>query len=100
MKVLRGISNCCFHKMLKFVSFNNSKRFFSSSSCIREKYRKKDNKVFMQKIDKKNTNLKAHELLAIMPKEEPHLDDIRKMRMEKRTKRFLVQPNTVYWQVG
>ena len=85
--------------MLKLVSFNSSKRLFSSSFFIREKYRNSNSKVFMQKNNKKKTNLKAHELLAIMPKEEAHLEDIRKMRMEKRTKRFLVQPNTVYWQV-
>eukprot|EP00090_Calanus_glacialis_P004185 TRINITY_DN13097_c0_g1_i2.p1 TRINITY_DN13097_c0_g1~~TRINITY_DN13097_c0_g1_i2.p1 ORF type:complete len:896 (-),score=340.30 TRINITY_DN13097_c0_g1_i2:90-2777(-) len=64
-----------------------SRRFFSSSF------------VLSKNISSKNNNSRLHNLLANMPKEEVHLKDVRKMRMEKRTKRFLVQPANIYWQV-
>jgi len=85
--------------MLKLISLSsNRKNFFSSSSVFSKKY-KKNNKILINQLEKGHTKLKANDLLAIMPKEEAHLGNIRKMRMEKRTKRFLVQPSTVYWQV-
>ena len=81
--------------MLKLISLSsNRKNFFSSSSVFSKKY-KKNNKVLINQLEKGHTKLKANDLLAIMPKEEAHLGNIRKMRMEKRTKRFLVQPSTV-----
>ena len=34
-----------------------------------------------------------------MPKEEPHLRDLREKRVDKRSKRFLAQPANISWQV-
>ena len=73
-------------KMLKLSNFA-SRRFFSSSF------------VLSKNISSKNNNSRLHNLLVNMPKEEAHLKDVRKRRMEKRTKRFLVQPANIYWQV-
>jgi len=70
--------------MLK-VSHLAKSRSFSSCSAW---YSKSD-----------NLNSRLYYLLSNMPKEEPHLEDIRKVRMEKRTKRFLVQPSHIHWQV-
>jgi hypothetical protein len=69
------------------VQFCDNIRHFSSSS------------VLGKNIRNNNINTSVHDLLSNMPKEEVHLKDIRKMRMEKRTKRFLVQPTNIYRQV-
>ena len=57
---------------------------------------------FVLSKNKKNKKIKPGllELLTSMPKEEATLEVIRKMRVEKRIKRSLVQPSVVYWQVG
>ena len=60
------------------------RRLFNSSSIL---------------SNNKKNYLRLREPLINMPKEEAHLRDIKKMRMEKRSKRFLVQPNSVNWQV-
>ena len=39
-------------------------------------------------------------LLANMPKEEPHLKDLKEKRMAKRSARALSQPANITWQVG
>ena len=61
-------------------------------------YRRLFNGSSILSNNKKN-NLRLQEPLINMPKEEAHLRDIKKMRIEKRSKRFLVQPNSVNWQV-
>ena len=44
---------------------------------------------FSKNIRNKNINTRLHDMLSNRPKEEVHLKDIRKMRMEKRTKHLL-----------
>jgi len=74
--------------MLKLCALATNRHF--SSSSVLSKYVKNKNK---------NINNRLHDLLSNMPKEEGHLKDIRKGRMEKRTKRFLTQPSNICWQV-
>ena len=73
--------------MLKLHSLVN-RRLFGTSIVLNKSKKSKKNKPGLL------------ELLASMPKEEATLEVIRKMRVEKRTKRSLVQPSVVYWQVG
>ena len=78
---------CCWHKMLKLS--NLLSRRFLSSSCVLSK-----------NISNKDISSRLHDLLSNMPnQEEVQLKDVRKVRMEKRTKRFLVQPTNISWQV-
>ena len=64
-------------------------RRFLSSSCVLSK-----------NISNKDISSRLHDLLSNMPnQEEVQLKDVRKVRMEKRTKRFLVQPTNISWQV-
>ena len=64
-------------------------RRFLSSSC-----------VLSRNISNKDISSRLHNLLSNMPnQEEVQLKDVSKMRMKKRTKRFLVQPTNIYWQV-
>ena len=69
---------------------NVTNRHVISFSVSHQYFRIKSNKAYRSKLS---------DLLFVMPKEEPHLKDIRKLRMEKRTKRFSTQPSTIYWQV-
>ena len=65
-------------------------RRFLSSSCVLSK-----------NISNKDISSRLHDLLSNMPnQEEVQLKDVRKVRMEKRTKRFLVQPTNISWQVN
>ena len=65
-------------------------RRFLSSSCVLSK-----------NISNKDISSRLHDLLSNMPnQEEVELKDVRKVRMEKRTKRFLVQPTNISWQVN
>ena len=73
--------------MLKLPSLVN-RRLFSTSFVLSKSSKSKKN------------NSRVLERLASMPKEEATLEVIRKMRVEKRIKRSLVQPSVVYWQVG
>ena len=65
-------------------------RRFLSSCCVLSK-----------NISNKDISSRLHDLLSNMPnQEEVQLKDVRKVRMEKRTKRFLVQPTNISWQVN
>ena len=56
--------------------------------------------VLSRKISNKDISARLHDLLSNMPnQEEVQLKDVRKLRMEKRTKRFPVQPTNISWQV-
>ena len=72
--------------MLSNATTRQVRSFSVSHLC----FRSKSNKAHRSKLS---------DLLFVMPKEEPQLKDIRKLRMEKRTKRFSTQPSTIYWQV-
>ena len=74
--------------MLKLSNLLSSR--FVSSSCVLSK-----------NISNKDISSRLHDLLSNMPnQEEAKLKDVRKVRMEKRTKRFLVQPTNISWQVN
>ena len=81
----------CWHQMFKLSNLLNNR--FMSSSC-----------VLSRNIGNKDISSRLHDLLFNMPnQEEVQLKDVRKMRMEKswkRTKRFLVQPTNICWQVN
>ena len=65
-------------------------RRFLSSSC-----------VLSRNISNKDISSRLHNLLSNMSNQkEVQLEDVRKVRMKKRTKRFLVQPTNIYWQVN
>ena len=60
--------------------------------------------MLSRNIGNKDISSRLHDLPFNMPnQEEVQLKDVRKMRMEKswkRTKRFLVQPTNICWQVN
>ena len=57
--------------------------------------------MLSRNISNKDISSRLHNLLSNMPNQkEVQLEDVRKVRMKKRTKRFLVQPTNIYWQVN
>jgi len=73
-------------------------RHFATTTIVTGKYLKQTNTIPILRNQKLNSEI-LRDLIYKMPKEEPHLRDIRKQRMEKRKKRITTQPATVYWQV-
>ena len=69
-----------------------------------KKFKKFENlNKYQEEYPKKRTASEVYKDLLFsvsMPKDDgPHLKDIKKIRMEKRAKRFNTQPTTIYWQV-